>query len=625
MKRIITSVITLIIFSLSCMTQTMLPDVSRRAAVNFWNSHRTEANKAIAFDEPVLYSIAEFPMLRIYAVGEEGFVIVSAYDGVLPILGYSFDSPANDEVNPEAAYWLRGMNAEIANAQTTGYRNPEADSLWNTLLTAPVPPEPVSLTNIPAMLETRWDQGSPFNKLCPYDQNYHARAVVGCVATAMAQIMKYWNHPSSGTGAHSYTHNGWGQHATSYGEQSADFEHTTYMWDYMENSYISSVTNSAVSEHAVAVLSYHCGVAVDMMYGPSATGGSGAYSSCGGWTSACAEHAFYDYFKYSPDLIYRERNSNVWYNGQYVETYYYSDSAWNAMLDDELAQGHPLYYDGSDSTGGHAFVCDGSDLNGRYHFNWGWSGSYNGFYYTNRLNLGGGGDGANATYTFNRDQGVIFGIVPLEEHFDTVTIYDTICNSEAYYHFHDYEFPAVSDTLQAIWLDTVFIINLKVLNTRTLYLNPNGGSGLEEEMHFCPVDGVVMPESPFVRLGYHFIGWGEKRANNTVIYQPGDTLWLRSSKSFYAQWRDSSTLAIEEPENTGIFIYPQPTDGWLNIDLDNDEDVEITICDTYGRVLIQRRTIGGKAKISLKRLPSGTYTVMVAVRGKKKKKQIIKI
>lgn len=625
MKRIATTLLTIVIFSLVCTAQNVSNDASRHAAVNFWNCHRTDANKAITFDEPVLYSFSDFPMLRIYAVGSEGFVIVSAYDGVQPVLGYSFDSPATEEVNPEAAFWLRGMNDEIADAKSTGYRNPEAAGLWNDLLTAPVPPVPVSLQNIPALLETHWDQGSPFNKLCPFDTNYHSRVVVGCVATAMAQVMKYWNHPSSGTGSHSYTHQAWG-HNTSYGEQSADFEHTTYLWDYMENEYLSSVSSSHMAEHSVAVLSYHCGVAVDMMYGPSATGGSGAYSSCGEWTTACAEHAFYDYFKYSPTLQYRQRNGTIWYNGAYRQTYYYSDSAWNAMLDYELAQGHPMYYSGSDSTGGHAFVCDGSDLNGRYHFNWGWAGSYDGFYFSNRLNLGGGGDGANATYTFNRSQGAIFGIVPLEEHFDSVTIHDTACNNAGVYRFHDYEFPLVSDTLHAVWLDTAFTIILKVINSRTIILNPNGGEGYERDIQYCPADGAVLPECPFRRAGFGFIGWGEKRANNDTLYQPGDTLHWRSSRTLYAQWRDSAFLSIVEPsEELDVTIYPQPTDGEFNINLSNDDEADITIVDNYGRVIIQQRTLGGKAKISLKRMPAGTYTVMISTRGGVYKKQIVKI
>ncbi len=622
MKRIVTGVISLLLFLHLGMAQSLTADITRQAAVNFWNTHRPETDKSITPDDAVLYTFTELPMLHVYAVGQDGFVILAAYGGVTPVMGYSFDSPAGEELNPEVAYWLRNLDRQVAQAAAAGYRDTAAESQWHRLLYAPVPDEPLSLDNVPALLQTRWDQGAPYNKLCPFDSNYHTRTVVGCVATAMAQIMKYWNHPSSGTGSHSYTP----RSHSDYGEQSADFEGGTYIWEYMNDRYETMTTNSERSEWAVSLLSYHCGVAVDMMYGPSALGGSGAYSSCGYWTTSCADQAFHRYFKYSPDLVYRERNGSVWYEGAYRDTYYYSDSAWCAMLDAELALGHPMYYDGSDSTGGHAFVLDGSDNGRRYHFNWGWSGSYDGFYHINDVAPRYGGYGGNATYTFNRSQGVIFGIVPLEEHFDSVTIYDTICNSVSKYRFHEYEFPAVTNTLQAVWRDTVFTINLKVLNTRTLHINPNGGEGAEGEVTFCPVDGVVLPENTYTRRGYYYIGWGEKRANNDTIYQPGDTLHWRNSRVVYAQWRDSSTLAVTEANvNDGLFIYPQPTDGMLNIALDNDDEANITICDSYGRVVLQRRTLGGKAKISLERMPAGTYTVIVTARGTVYKRQIIKI
>ena len=623
MKRIVTSAFALIIFSIACMAQNVSADNSRRAAVNFWNTHRTDANKSIAYSEPALYTFTEMSMLHIYAVGTEGFVIISAYDGVEPVMGYSFDSPATEEVNPEAAFWLRYLNDGISVAAASGYRTDEAASMWNTLLTAPVPPTPITLDDVPALLTTRWDQGNPYNKFCPYDERYHSRTVVGCVATAMAQVMKYWNHPSSGTGSHSYVHRAMNS-APSYGELSADFGASTYIWEYMNDRYESMIPSSERSEWAVALLSYHCGVAVDMMYGPSATGGSGAYSSCGGWTSACAEHAFYEYFKYSPDLEFRQRNGSIWYQGAYRETYYYSDSAWCAMIDSELEQRHPMYYSGSDETGGHAFVLDGKDLGRRYHFNWGWAGSYDGFYHINNVAPGAGGTGGNATYTFNRSQGAIFGIVPVEEQFEHVTINDTTCSGSPY-RFHEYEFPSVNDTLQAIWLDTVYTIHLNVINQRTLHLIANGGEGSDRELSFCPHDGLVMPECPFIRPGYHFIGWGERRANCDTVYQPGDTLYWRSSKVVYAQWLDSSRLDIVTTDELEFNVYPQPTEGTVNIVLDNDDEATVTIVDIYGRVLTQKNTIGGRLKISLERMPAGTYTVLVATRQGVFKKQIIKL
>lgn len=619
MKRIATSALALIIFGVGCMAQQVPDDVCRKAAVNFWNAHREDANKTIGVDDPTLYTFSQLPMLRVFAVGAEGFVIVAAYDGALPVVGYSFDSPASDQLNPEVAFWLRGINDDIAAAASEGRRSPQAIAEWDSLLNAPTPAGRVSLKRIPALVQTRWDQSEPYNKMCPFDSNYHQRTVVGCVATAMAQIMKYWNHPSSGTGSHSYI-----PHGSNYPMQSADFGNTTYIWEYMNDRYEQMVSSSERSERAVALLSYHCGVAVNMMYGPSATGGSGAYSSCGYWTSACAENAFYEYFKYSPDLEYRQRNGNIMYNGAYVETFYYSDSAWCAMIDADLEQGRPMYYSGSDSTGGHAFVLDGSDSDRRYHFNWGWSGLYDGMYHINNVAPGAGGTGSNATHSFNHSQGAIFGIVPLEEHFDTATIYDTTCNNYSVYRFHDYEFPTVSNTLEAIWLDTVFTIHLKVLNWRSLYINPNGGGGIEDNITFCPAEGVVLPENRFVRPGFGFIGWGERRANNDTIYQPGDTLHWRMSKTIYAQWQDSSHLALVDPGDTRVMLYPNPTDGDITLLLPDADEASVFVCDALGRVLTGRTTVRQRAKIDFSDLPAGTYTIVVATNHDVYKKQIIK-
>ena len=624
MKRTITSVIALIIFSFSCIAENVPANVTRQAAVNFWNTYRPEKVLPISIDKPTLLTFAELPMLHIYAVDDQGFVILSAYDGVQPVLGYSFDSPASDDLNPETGYWLRWFNYQITVAKDENYSTDDARTQWNNLLTAPVPPSPVSIADVPAMLTTRWNQSSPYNKLCPWDDRYHERTVVGCVATAMAQIMKYWNHPSSGTGSHTYTHHGMGG-GQSYGELSADFENSTYIWSYMPDQ-LGMVVGSDEEINSVALISYHCGVAVDMMYGPSSTGGSGAYSSCGSWTSACAEHAFFDYFKYSPETHFVQRLGNIWYNGGYVETHYYSDSAWMAMIDASLAEGQPMYYSGSDSTGGHAFVCDGSDLHKRYHFNWGWGGSYDGFYAINDLSPRSGGVGGNATYTFNHSQGAIFGIVPVEEHFDSVTIYDTTCRGMGKYHFHDYSFPAKDDTLTAVWCGTVYTIYLTVINSRTVYIDPNGGSGIVTEASFCPNVGLVFPECRSSRSGYNFIGWGLKRNGNDVIYQPGDTLNARNSLSIYAQWRDTNyQVGVETVDDGQVQIYPSPTRDRVNISVENSAEAEVSIIDSYGRVLINQKTIGGKAKISLRRLPAGTYTVMVMTSDEMYKQRIIKL
>lgn len=209
------------------------------------------------------------------------------------------------------------------------------------------------------LVQTKWDQMEPYNKYCA--QYMHINVPTGCVATAMAQIMNYWQYPEKGTGVHSYT--------TSTGVRlTADFGNTTYDWGNMRNFYgnyaiegESSQGNASYTDgeaDAVALLMYHCGVAVDMKYTENSSGA----------TTSNAGTALITYFGYDKGMRYHNREV-------------YSDEEWQQMLLDELYQGRPVIYSGRTIRNeGHAFVCDGYDGNGYFHFNWGWSGMADGYY-----------------------------------------------------------------------------------------------------------------------------------------------------------------------------------------------------------------------------------------------------
>ncbi len=571
-----------------------------RVALNFWNTYRPQEVKTVTTMQTL--SFPELQHLYVFANGADGFVLVAADDRVRPVVGYSFDSPFPTRLHPELRYWLSGYEQQIAYAATT---EGTADRRWAALLEDEVPPVPVSLTNVPMLCQTRWDQGSPYNKLCPYDSVYMDRTVVGCVATAMAQIMKRWNHPSCGTGSHTYEY-------SHFGPLSANFGNTTYMWESMPN-YVAMSTRPE-SEEALSTLSYHCGVAVDMMYGTHAVGGSGAYSSCGWWASACAEHAFYEYFKYDAELLH------------YRERYQYSDSAWLAMIDADLAAGRPMYYDGSDSTGGHAFVLDGSNLDTCYHFNWGWSGYGDGFYAMNDLAPRVGGTGGNATYTFNNDQGAIFGIQPVPEVFDTIVEYDTICSNYTTYENHGYTLPVANNDTNLRHLDTIFALHLHVIGSNVVSYSSNTGltSAIDDYL-FCPVDGIVLLDCPFTRNKFHFIGWSTERGGTPdTLYQPGSIFYHQGNVTLYARWKKDSDVAVSEVDDDEVAIWPNPTKEEINFSLTDADDISVYVIDAWGRVVIERKVVAGKAKISLERLPAGTYTVTIYTADAVYKKRIIK-
>ena len=349
-----------------------------RVAENFWRSVSSDIAKIEQVgDNP-------FEQMFIFHVnGNEGFVIVAADDRAYPILGYGTDNVAG-EMGPETRFWLGQYEREIEALAAGTVRNDDAmlaDYIareWNSLL-AGTWHQPKSGNMVPALLATRWNQSPYYNYYCP------AGCPAGCVATAMAQVMKYWNYPVKGTGNAAYN--------TVHGMLSANFDTTYYDWDNMPNSLSSSSTMQEI--HAVAELCYHVGVAVEMDY---AIEGSGA-SLVGYGYGASGARALRSYFGYSPNL-----------NGLYKSSY--TDAEWIQLLKDELDAGRPVLYAGYDNSAGHAFVFDGYNSSSQFHVNWGWGGSYNGFYAMGALNPGGGGVGTNSSNTFNSTNQALFGVQP---------------------------------------------------------------------------------------------------------------------------------------------------------------------------------------------------------------------
>lgn len=316
----------------------------------------------------------------------QGFVIVSGDDIIAPILGYSnqgsFD-PA--KIPPHVAAWLKGYEDQIQyvishNRQAT----PAIRAKWE-FLSKTNHPQPLfhGPQGVNPLVQTQWNQSPYYNDLCPYDNNYNEYTVTGCVATAMAQVLKYWNSPTTGSGFHSYNE-------PTYGTQSADFGNTTYDWANMPTSVTSTNT-------AVATLMYHCGVSVDMTYGVAETGGSSAYVVASqSPVTNCAEYALKTYFGYPSTLQGLVRAD-------------YDDQTWKGMLKTDLDSSRPVIYAGFGTGGGHCFVCDGYDDNGLFHFNWGWQGQYDGYFDLDALDPEGQGIGGG-TGGFNSGQQAIFGI-----------------------------------------------------------------------------------------------------------------------------------------------------------------------------------------------------------------------
>ena len=297
------------------------------------------------------------------AQGEKGFVIVAGDDRMPAVLGYSTEGSLDLNDAPAQLIALLQMSVELASTES----EPSKVTSTGSVVVEPL------LGNI------AWGQDSPFNTMCPTLSN-GTRGYVGCVATAMTQIMKYYNYPAKGTGSHSYTDGGQ--------TLSADFGNTTYDWENMPADV--PATPTAAQINAYSTLCSHVGIAVEMQY---AAGGSGAYTMM-------VPGALTDHFGYSQALRMHSRS-------------YYNTDEWMEMIRTELDAKRPVYYAATseDMMGGHAFVCDGYDSEGYVHINWGWYGRSNGYFSINHLNPGelgtGGGSGA-----YNIQQEILTNFAP---------------------------------------------------------------------------------------------------------------------------------------------------------------------------------------------------------------------
>lgn len=296
-----------------------------------------------------------------------GYVMVAGDDVVVnPVLGYSAAGEFDYDKAPDNLRWWIGEYVRLIEYAAAHGMTVAATPTFDT--------------SLDPLITTHWNQDAPYNDLCPWlDEGY--RAYTGCVATAMAQVMNYHEWPVQGTGSHTYTDvKGCGQ------TLSANFGNTTYRWDLMRNDYVDGSWTAEEAE-AVATLMYHCGVAVDMMYMPDA---SGAYSHD-------VPAALVNYFGYAKDIIHRDRD-------------YYTQSEWIEMMKADLDAGRPVYYHGQSTGGGHAFVIDGYNTDGYFHVNWGWGGLSDEYYQLATLDPYSGQGIGGAISGFAYSQGAIFNM-----------------------------------------------------------------------------------------------------------------------------------------------------------------------------------------------------------------------
>ncbi len=295
-----------------------------------------------------------------------GFVIVAGDDCAEDVLGYatngSFDA---DNIPENMQAFLQGYAEEIAAARALGANNANNGDENVKVARKVVAP----------LIETHWNQYDPYNLLCI--NNSGQLCVTGCVATALAQVMYYYQWPKSATTEIP-------KYDSRYGDHYDALPSTTFDWAKMKPVYMNTGNDDEDSRQAVAKLMRYCGQAVTMNYSP---GSSGGYESS-------IPNALKNYFGYPGNPSWELRSG-------------YTTEEWDELIYNELKFGRPVLYGASTSAGsGHEFICDGYDGHGLYHINWGWGGLSDGYFRLQALRpstQGAGGSSDCGGYSLNHD------------------------------------------------------------------------------------------------------------------------------------------------------------------------------------------------------------------------------
>ena len=276
-----------------------------------------------------------------------GFAIIAADDAVRPVIGYSATARI-DQMPDNLKSWLGNKQEEVALARKQHLMpNDQTKALWQSAQ--------VKTNESVVLLQTaEWGQSAPFSDECP--RSFGQRCLSGCVATAYAILMKYYEYPAMGRGT-TLQYKG----ESGINVASRNLEHA-YQWEEMPLSYKEGSTEA--QRKAVAELMADIGASLQLDYGRYATVGTPAH------------FGLLQNFDYNIGLYRMHEGMD--------------DQEWAEMLRKELDNEHPLIYrsETADGSEGHVYIVDGYDSEGMFHINWGWDGDYNGYFALDNLHPG---------------------------------------------------------------------------------------------------------------------------------------------------------------------------------------------------------------------------------------------
>lgn len=312
--------------------------------------------------------------LSFVGYSEGGFVVLSNESTNESVLGYS-ETCMPDTLPDGMQWWVDAMNSVLT----------DKTNIRRTPITAPH-------KIVEPLIETAWAQGFPYNNLIKMEYKGQLKSPpAGCVAIAMAQIIRYHKHPERGIGSHRFSKTYEQGHKPVWYE--TDFYSHIYDYDNLFPRYSrTDVLENPELGYEIEKFIYDCSIAVNTNYSMNGSGSN----------LKKVKDALSKYFDYEPTTLQYIRRTDTC-----------TDEAWKQYIISELEANRPICYAAGNivASSAHAFVIDGIDEEGLVHVNWGWSGSYNGYYDIDLLNPG------SSIYT--RSQNALLGIIPRQKPTET--------------------------------------------------------------------------------------------------------------------------------------------------------------------------------------------------------------
>ncbi|MFB0524150.1 MAG: C10 family peptidase [Phycisphaerae bacterium] len=314
------------------------------------------------------------PIYYIVYLHPSGFVIVPADDLVEPIIGFADDGIYNPSPeNPLGALVRPDLNGRVTAVRTNHQPQAkihsltftEAQNKWYRFLSlAESSKGSITVMGLPSLsdirvaplLQSKWSQYAVCDKNC-YNYYTPLNYPCGCVATVMAQLMRYHQYPTTGIGLHEFTIKVDGNEQTAFTLGGDDYG-GAYNWTDM--ALLPDCNTTETQRQAIGALCHDAGVSVNTAY---RSDGSGA-------DTLIAKDALTTIFKYENAIKGYNNSNNI-------------GPALIGMVNPNLDYGAPIILGILREKGGHAALCDGYGYNAStlyHHLNMGWAGNDDAWY-----------------------------------------------------------------------------------------------------------------------------------------------------------------------------------------------------------------------------------------------------